>query len=394
MIRFLFSIFLLLSVFHASVWAQSNGDFNPTLPEEPGMMSKVNVSVSPEGAGSAYGSGMYAIGEHAYLYTYPAGDQWRFKRWVNKTTGKEVSRDSHIYFTTVYGTSSLVAEYDELEVSGLVLECNPSEASASLYGSGNYVEGTDVYVYCYSPSAFVFKNWTNKRTGDVVSYDSYVYFNKSACADTLVANFEFSPGTPAEPEPAIVYRHVYADVNMSVGGSISSSDQRIEVGKKATVSAYNNTNFEFVGWQQDGKIVSTKTSYTVTMGKSDISLIAVFQFAPNRPDEPEMTEKQPEEEPDEPDPDNPEEPEPEEPQGPSTVLGDANGDYMVNNEDVDAMNEYRSTRVEPEGFIFKNADITRDGRIDLVDVIHVKAYIKLKEWSKAVKDLWEDIFHW
>jgi len=373
-------IMLILLVVHLSVYAQDDGDFNPTTPGEPGVSAKVVLSVSPTSAGTTSGGGTYTVGKKVTLRTTAAGSQWRFLRWRNSSTEEIVSTSSSFTITTTEGISRYVAEYEELSTSTLTLECNPSEANASRSGAGTYVQGTRVYVYCYTPTGYAFSNWTNKRTGQVLSTSRYFYFTKSAEPDTLVANFTFSPSTPGEPSAPIVYRNVTIGVNMAEAGTVSTTSAQVVVGQTFTVSAYNKTNYAFLGWERDGAMVSTNATYSFTMPKSNVNLTAIFEFAPGTPEEPEMSDKQPSDN----TPGEGENPgggetpgggeegggdggEEEEPKEPSTIPGDVNGDYRVNVLDLSMLTGYIVHHLHYDSFIFENADINHDGRINAVD---------------------------
>lgn len=372
--KYIIQLFLLL--ISISLQAQDGG-FNPSTPDEPGGSARVVLSAYPDGAGTVSGGGIYNVGSRINIRTSSAGAQWKFLYWRNKSTQEVINTNSSFYMNTVEGITRLEAVYEELVSSLLVVECNPKEANASRYGGGTYVEGTSVYVYCYNPTGFTFTNWVNKRTGEILSTSRYFYFTKTAEADTLVANFSFSPSTPSEPSMPIVYHNIYIGVNNAEAGYVSASQAQVIVGQTYTVSAYNKANYAFVGWMQGGAIVSTSATYTVTMGKKDISLTAVFEFAPGTPDEPEMSDKQPQPGEDEKDPDEGgEDPEPDTPQDPSTIAGDVNGDYRVNVFDISMLNGY-IMGLRFDNFCFENADINGDGRINAVDVALVLELILL-----------------
>lgn len=356
---------MLLCLFPGFSWAQT-GDFDPATPIEPGQLARVSLRVSPEGAGTVSGGGTYTVGRSQRIYTNAAGSQWKFKQWRNEKTGAVVSTSSSFYLTTTVGTTKLVAEYEELPVTQLTLQCNPAEASATLSGAGNYVMGTSVYVYCYVPSNYVFVNWTNAKTGAVVSTSRYLYFNKTGEEDVLQANFTFSPSTPREPDAPIVYRNLTVQSSDDEAGYTSFTSRTVEVGTSVSISAYNRTNYAFLGWERDGAIVSTNSTYTLTMPNRDVALKAVFEFSPATPEEPEMSDKQPDEDPDDPqDPDDGDDDEPE--VIPDDLPGDVNGDGRVNVLDLSLMNGY-IMGIEFPGFKFHNADLNHDGRINVVDV--------------------------
>lgn len=367
--RNIISVFLLLFLTLHPVWADNDSSFNPATPAEPAQKARVTVTVSPTGAGTASGGGTYDVGARVNLRTSSNGSQWKFSCWKNASTGEVVSTSTSFYVTTAYGGSQYVAEYEELPITRLQLLCNPSETSASLSGSGNYLQGARVYVTAGTKTNYTFVNWMNKRTGAVASTSRSFYFTKTSEADTLIANYNFTPGTPGEPSKVIVYHNVTVGVNDATMGRVSTAGGKVEEGKTFSVSAYNNANYAFLGWQVDGAIIATTPTYTLTMGKRDVKLTAIFEFAPGTPDEPNMSDKQPTE-PEEPEnPEEPEEPtEPEEPEhtGPSTILGDVNGDWRVNVLDHSMLNGYiLGNRFDT--FIFGNADINHDGRINAID---------------------------
>jgi hypothetical protein len=361
MIRKLFYIILLLTVCHVQAWAQAEGDFTPTLPAEPGPMTRLNVKVYPEEAGTAEGGGLYAIGGRAYVSTSPSGEQWRFLRWKDEKTEQVISTNESFSFVMSYGSTTLVAEYQKLVTSALVLECYPKEAKAKLTGGGLYIEGKCISIRAYGARGYKFKNWVRKRNGEVLTSSEIFYFYKTASNDTLIANYEFTPLTPIEPSPAVVYHHVYSNVNIKDGGWVNRSDLRVSVGDNASISAFTKPDYEFVGWQMNGKIVSTEKKYSFIMGHQDVNLTAIFQYSPERPEEPDPAPNQPKDDETKKEPEEPEELEP------STILGDVNGDHRVNILDLNAMNGHILGR-EVENFIFENADINKDGRVNAVDV--------------------------
>ncbi len=357
--------------------AQSNDDFNPTLPAEPGQLARVVVSVSPVEAGSASGGGTYKVGASQRISTSSAGAQWKFKQWRNAATNAVVSTSTSFYYTTVWGTTKLVAEYEELPVTSLTLECEPKEANASLSGAGDYVQGVSCSVTAYNPTGFTFSHWTDKRTGARLSTSRSFNFTKSGVKDTLVAHYNFTSSMPIEPtKPAdpIIYHKVTVTQNIAEGGSTSIKETQVQVGKTLTVSAYNNTHYAFLGWMQGSELVSQNSTYTLTMGNNDIKLEALFDFAPGTPKEPEGTVI---------DPVGPIEPEPEDPEheGPSTLLGDVNGDWKIDYTDATYIKEYINGNVLP-GFVLENADVKPDGRINAADFGHIHYLINHPDEQK------------
>ena len=375
--RFL-AIFLLLALTSVFINAQTNEEFNPATPSEPAQKAKVYLSVSPSEAGTVTGGGACDVGSSTRIYTTSAGSQWKFVRWKKRDSEETVNTNSSFYYTVPSGISYLVAEYVELPRTELVLLCAPKEANASLSGAGNYIQDSRISVSANTISNFTFKNWTNAKTGAVVSTSRSFYFYKTAVADTLQANYVYSPSLPSDPQKPvepIVYHKVSVAVNNPEFGSVSSTGATVEVGKTFTVSAYNKDNYVFLGWLRDDAVVSTASTYTLTMGKKDVALTALFEFSPGTPDEPLMSNKQPDG-PVNPEPDvDPEpEPDPDNPTGESTIPGDVNGDFRVNNVDLAMVMGY-ITGHEYFIFIKKNADVNKDGRINVIDVACIVSII-------------------
>ena len=59
----------------------------------------------------------------------------------------------------------------------------------------------------------------------------------------------------------------------------------------------------------------------------------------------------------------------------SDILGDANNDGKVDADDIDAITRYIMERGD-EGFIFKNADVNKDGVINAADIVEIVKIIK------------------
>jgi hypothetical protein len=61
----------------------------------------------------------------------------------------------------------------------------------------------------------------------------------------------------------------------------------------------------------------------------------------------------------------------------SDMLGDVNNDGNLNNEDLNAMSDY-ITDGKTENFIFKNADVNGDKKVNVADIVRIINIIKKK----------------
>ena len=371
MIRRLFSIVLLLMVCWSVAIAQSNNSFTPTLPDEPGAVARVNVTVSPEGAAKVSGSGNYRVGSSIKISTSEPERQYEFVCWRNSATGEVVTTEMSFWFNPHYGTTNLVAEYRENPVYPLVVEKFPETATATIVGGGMYQEGAMVAVFAIGTGKYVFSHFVNKRTGEVtVPKNKTMIFTKTNQEDTLVAHFKFAPTLPDEPDMVDISYKVTVLSNLKKGGTVSPEFKNVIEGSKVTVTASPAHDFDFKGWEVNGVIVSTDKKYTFVV-EQDIELTAIFFYAPDLPDEPESDEDPI----DDPDP----EPEPDEPEEPSTLRGDANGDGRVNILDVTIIGQYIITR-NMDNLFYNNADVNGDGRVNATDEAMILNYILNKTW--------------
>ena len=95
---------------------------------------------------------------------------------------------------------------------------------------------------------------------------------------------QYNPTNPAEPG---VYYTLTLKCNPDNSGSFNiSSVSTYAQGSNVSLRAYTNTGFKFVGWEDGGKIISTNSSFTYTMGNRHTTLIARYEYDPTNPAEP------------------------------------------------------------------------------------------------------------
>lgn len=95
---------------------------------------------------------------------------------------------------------------------------------------------------------------------------------------------QYNPTNPAEPG---TYYTLTLQTTPSNGGSFNLSTTTTHTeGTKVSLRAYTNTNYQFVGWELDGEVVSTSSSFTYTMPARNVKLIAHYKYNPSSPAEP------------------------------------------------------------------------------------------------------------
>lgn len=167
----------------------------------------------------------------------------------------------------------------------MIVLVEPSNGG-TVSGGGRYVPETQVRMRAYSNTGFMFSKWTDTQ-GNVVSTSSSFYYTKGNCSDTLIAHFDYSPSSPAEPVPGTQLVYYKLTLAAGTGCSSVSGGGKYQCGTNVTLKAYAETGFSFANWtNEDGEIVSKSSSFTYTTNAFAEKLTANYIFNPSSPDEP------------------------------------------------------------------------------------------------------------
>ncbi|MBQ6208656.1 MAG: InlB B-repeat-containing protein [Prevotella sp.] len=167
----------------------------------------------------------------------------------------------------------------------LEIEVVPSEAG-SVSGAGRYVAGTQVSLYAYTNTGFVFEKWTNAE-GETLSNSQSFTYTKGEGNEKLVAHYVFSPNDPAEPDDPTTIMYYQLTLNATEGGSVSGGGRYL-AGQQVTLSAYSDSQYDFVGWyDSEGTLLSASSSFAYTTTAMHRTLTARFAFNPDSPTEPD-----------------------------------------------------------------------------------------------------------
>lgn len=291
----------------ASVW----GQYNPTNPAEPGApvtQYTLTLQTDPSGGGSFNLNPMTSQtgGEAIWIRAYPASN-FTFVSW--EENGEIISSTESFTYTMPAKNANLIAHFRytpsspaepaEPDIpakpvySNIYLTASPTGGGSFNITSGSsYQVGNSVNLTANPASNFTFVNWT--QDGEVISTSrtfNYVML-EGIDANQLVANFTYtpgSPGEPAEPEARKKYHRVFLMANPSGGGYFNfESGNQFEEGSTQSFRAYNNQWYTFVNWTIDGEIVSTNSTYSMTIPTDDITLTAnyTYNYDPGSPGEP------------------------------------------------------------------------------------------------------------
>ena len=166
----------------------------------------------------------------------------------------------------------------------LSVRVTPAGAGSVSPGSVTVQPGTQVSFRANAYTNYRFVEWLDAGGNRIsTSYNlTYVAEDRDA---SFVARFEYSPANPTEPSTPAAKGKVTIGVNPSGAGWTSGSGT-YDAGTTVTLSASNNTNFEFVNWTRDGEVVGTSSYFYYTVQEGDNRLIANYRYNPGNPSEP------------------------------------------------------------------------------------------------------------
>ncbi len=279
------------------ITAHGQDSFDPTSPSEPGVpiiYSNIVVKAEPADGGNVDGGGRYMVGQSCYIYASSVNSQYKFAYWTDKE-GNVLSTATSFNFVNKEGTDELTAHF----VFDPTAPSEPVPASSILYykltvqssdgghayGGGSYRKDTNVNLSASADQGFAFVNWTN-QDGEVISTNSSFSYTTKEEKETLTANFRFNPNSPGEPTEPIVRHRL--NVWCGEGGSFSGTSGLVLTGNSATLTAYPNSGYDFVGWYMNGELYTTLRTFSFTMGEENVDFFAMFKFNPVSPSEPLM----------------------------------------------------------------------------------------------------------
>lgn len=303
-------LFVLALIASAGAW----GQYNPSNPAEPGApvaSYTLTLQADPSGGGSfnLNATSSHVAGETFWVQANTASS-FTFVEWT--LDGEVISPTYRFQYTMPAKDVKLIAHYRYTPSSpaepsepnlpakpiynNLWLTAVPAAGGSFNIASGNsYEVGASVRLQANPASNFTFVNWT--QDGEIISESrtiDYVMLN-GADANRLVANFIYTPGSPGEPaEPPAkkIYHRVFLSADPVGGGYFNTeSGNQFEEGTQQTFRAYNNEWYTFQNWTRDGEVVSTSSSYTLTIPTEDVTLTAhyTYNYNPGNPGEPGQT---------------------------------------------------------------------------------------------------------
>jgi len=216
---------------------------------------EITVSANPVEAGTVSGGGNFNYGDETTVTATPNAG-WEFLSWTNN--GSVVSNEA-VYTFNVTSSMNLQANFI-VEEFNITATADPG-SGGGINGDGVYEYGETATLTATASTAYTFVNWT--EDGDVVSADPE--FNFTVTADrNFVAHFvvqQYEVTTTAAP---------------AYGGDVSGGGF-YDYGSQVTITAEPNNSYEFLGWTENGSMISNNLSYTFSLFE-DRAFTAVFQY--------------------------------------------------------------------------------------------------------------------
>lgn len=266
-------------------------DFNPDSPPEPGARYKLTVKAQPAEAATVSGGGLYAVNANVSVKAVAKSSNWRFKNWTN-AEGEVVSTSNPFNHRKLNSNETLTANYEYQKTSHLTIAYDPSSIKTSEVKE--YVVGV---TYSYTASTYTdytFVNWTTSD-GTVISTNRAVSYTVTENDETITAHYRYTPGSPAEPNETKPKHKVFFRCDPAgLVGFNQNNGFSVSEGKTFSVTVYDAGSYEFKGWTREGssEIIGQYRTFSGTMGKEDVHLVAHFEFKPSSPSEPSTDTKQ------------------------------------------------------------------------------------------------------
>ena len=162
-------------------------------------------------------------------------------------------------------------------------EASPRNGGSLSISSDEVESGATVWLYAYNNSNYRFEKWV--ENGETVSTASSFEYTMPARDVTLTAVFVFDPENPANPDTLAIKHNVTVVTEPQSGGSFNFSNSEFTQGQEVSLYAYPSTNYEFNGWQVDGKTVSMSQPYTF-IPTGNVRVTGLFTFNPSNPSNP------------------------------------------------------------------------------------------------------------
>lgn len=273
------------------------------------LKPQLTVSVTPSGAGSAYGSGRYEVGSSVFIQTY-ANNGYTFLYWM--LNDEQYSTEASFYYTMGDEDVAFVAVYEGSEPEPEEPPFDPEEPSepmvyyrvdvttnlpdgvkpTNLTPSGSYAPGRNVTLVTNTPTDYVFLYWT---------LNDVLYSEQTSCPYVVGDSDVVFTACFAKK------RTITLRVSPEEAGSVSGAGIYAP-NTKVLVSTTPRDGYAFLYWMRGDEVYAETLAFYYIVNAVDVEFVAVYEQIVTPPDTPEDPVNP--DDPDEPfNPSNPPEPE-------------------------------------------------------------------------------------
>ena len=232
----------------------------------------------------------------------------------------------------------------------VTISASPATA-ATVPSGGKFTTGSSKYVYSTRKNSnYRFSHWT--LNGEHYSNKSSFTYTVERFDADFVAHYVFDPSSPTEPErlPEIVCYPLNLTTNNDAVCSFNqSSGNEYEAETWVTLEAFVSKGYQFDGWYNGSKLISSNKRFNYQMPDGEVTLTAKVSkivFDPANPSEPDSSQ------------DNVQ----------NSLTGDINKDGVVDVLDIVAVVNY-SLRNPDENM--HRYDVNGDGTVDVIDIVRI-----------------------
>lgn len=166
---------------------------------------------------------------------------------------------------------------------------SPATSGLNTTGGNKYTAGQSVYLSASQNNGMKFQYWVDGE-GNTLSTSTSFYYTMPAHNVVITAVFKYQPGSPslpAFPEGEAPTYLLSTSTKPAGAGSFSGGGRNYQAGAQVSLTAYTNTNFEFVCWTNAaGDTLSTARNLYYTMPAAPVQLYGHYRYNPSSPKNP------------------------------------------------------------------------------------------------------------
>lgn len=166
---------------------------------------------------------------------------------------------------------------------------SPATSGLNTTGGNKYTAGQRVYLSASQNNGMKFQYWVDGE-GNTLSTSTSFYYTMPAHNVVITAVFSYQPGSPslpAFPEGETPTYLLSTSTKPAGAGSFSGGGRNYQAGAQVNLTAYTNTNFEFVCWTNAaGDTLSTARNLYYTMPAAPVQLYGHYRYNPSNPKNP------------------------------------------------------------------------------------------------------------